>query len=524
MIEGFIVIIISLLFWGKVSKDALENNPKFDIIKTIVYLVLSFVVAVIYYKSSLVEKSTNYFEIRKLAGVTADDGTNTDSVSIVVNHRMNPNSIRNVLSYEHFNPLGGIESTFKSRLSNHKLVIDSTNLKILYGFINDCMKDADLYKEIPKDNYLLDVINRYIEEREALRPQLVDILTQFNNPNPVFSKSDSIQMIDALNYILKDLRHLYVVSHIPPQRKTFLPINIREKDEIHFDSLRYPSTFCVEFKKFQEKVIYNEWRHYDLDENKLSKEFDTRNLTCYQFYLGSSEIDYKGPDSLYIVKLNSSDSLFNYIDYFTSSDMSQRIFDVEFYSEVPLKSLSITFDEPISLSEIYPKPDTLGMTQIVYTDKKKLDYFKNRGLIFHAHFPTYENKRLLRSLILTTILTAVFSLFCTNLYILGRTLIRRFIRTRTITEEEKEKYKKRLSIYHWACVAIAMIIAVIPIWLYCLLIKNDPIFISSEKLTPTIIVIVLCFLALFAGLFIWKKNLIPHNKNTKEQNRSSEEE
>ena len=135
MIEGFIVVIISLLFWGKVSKDTLENNPKMDIVKTIFYLTLSIILGIIYYKSSQVEISENRIDIRKLACTTNQKGERSDSVAITVNYRMTHGNVNYMSTYTNFNPLGGVDFQFKSKRSYRNLSIDSTKLRNIYDLL-----------------------------------------------------------------------------------------------------------------------------------------------------------------------------------------------------------------------------------------------------------------------------------------------------------------------------------------------------------------------------------------------------
>lgn len=521
MTQLIVALIISLIFWGKVSKDALDNNPKLDVIKTIVYFTLSVIVAIIYYKSSQVDYSTNYVEVNKLLSTTNDKGKCSDSVSIVVNHRMTRENVRYMTTFKKFNPLGGVDINIKSKRDYRQLNIDSTKLKGIYTLLSKSLRDSSLNKEIPEGSCLSNIIGRYKDELYLYRPYLGEIEAKFSY-DTLLKKNDSIELINTLKYIFKDQRSLYLISYLPPKRKTFLPIDILKKDETHLikgGDDKY--SYSVKAKSFQEEFIDPVWNEKGIDREKIKKELDSRNLTLHQYYLGCSNIPHEKyvshtPDSMAFLNLISQDSLFNYVDYFTSSDMSQRIFTVSLFSEIPLCGLNITFDEPINVSNIYPEPDTLSMNQIIYTDRNKLEYLRTRSLTFHAKLPTYENKQLLRSLILTTILTAVFSLFCTNLYICGKGIIRKFQSKKSISDVDREKYKKRIAIYHWTIISIVFLISLIPIVLYYWYLSNDTLLLESESVVPIIIKSTLALIALVVVINIWKYKLIP-KKGSKDE-------
>ena len=519
MIEGFIIVIITLLFWGKVSKDTLENNPKMDVVKTIVYLTLSIILAIVYYKSSQVEISENRIEIRKLACTTNQEGKRSDSVAVTVNYRMTHGNVNYSSTYTNFNPLGGVDFQIKSKRSYLNLSIDTTKLRTIYELLYHCIENPDLYNEIPENSVLGKIVERYKEEVFQFRPNLINIEKRLLESSNGITREDSIVLIDALQYILKDQRDLYFITYMPPKRKTFLPIDLAPKDEMNYlDGKEEKYSFGVKIKRFLEEFVDPAWDKSGIEREEQRREFDSNHMTAYLYYIGSAmipdkEITPNTTKTRHYLNLISTDSLFNYVDYFTASDMSQRVFKISLFSEVPLYALAINFDEPINISEIFPSPDIIGMNQVVYLDSIKLDYFRDKSLMFHAKLPTYENKQLLRSLVLTTILTAVFSLFCTNLYLCGRGLIRRFTNKRVISDEEKEKYKKRISIYQNSVIAAVILFAAIPIWLFIKYLQNDSLLLSTDNIIPIIGYSIFTLLTAIFVFYIWKSKLIPKAKD-----------
>lgn len=522
MIEGFIALVISFLCWGKVSKDTLDNHPKLDVVMTVIYFGLSVIVSIIYYQSSQVDFSTNRIQIRRLLSTTNERGDRSDSVSITINHRMKPDNIKYMVAYEGFNPLGGVEVHFNSKRSYQNLSINPSRLKEITGFLYLCSFNSGLNKEIPEKGCLDNILVRYKQEIYDLRPELQNILPNFNDSTPSLSHDDSITIINALKYIFENQRSLYLISYAPPKRKTFLPIDFYEDEEINYveegcdTEIKDKYVYCVRDNLFKEELFDSAWQKRGFKKEILKKELDVNNLTTYSYILGNSNEPYKDPnvtDSMAFLKLNSRDSLFNYVDYFTSSDMSQRVYCVDFASDVPICGININFDEPIELSEIYPKPDNLDMNQITYTDRKKLDYLRTKSLRFHAKLPTYENKQLLRSLILTTILTTVFSLFCRNLYLCIRGLFRRNIKEWSFLEIKKDKHKKRMAIYQCTVVAIVMLLFAIPIWLYCLNLNNNTILLKSGSLIYILGLAITGIIIIMIVMKIWKNRIVSKEKS-----------
>ena len=159
---------------------------------------------------------------------------------------------------------------------------------------------------------------------------------------------------------------------------------------------------------------------------------------------------------------------------------------------------------------MYPSPDTVTMKTICFTSPSKLEYIRNNKIYFHAKLPTFENKQLLRSLILTTILTASVSLFCIQLFLLMKVLV--LNTSRKLSEEDLQKYRKRLLISKYFKVIILVVPIVFIVVLFIRLVLDDPITINSTNLTKvgiwTLIVLVLMTISV---LFI-DKILFPKNK------------
>lgn len=97
-------------------------------------------------------------------------------------------------------------------------------------------------------------------------------------------------------------------------------------------------------------------------------------------------------------------------------DISQSYFKftIDIPTEIDKGALVFDFGGAIELSNIYPEPDSLAMSGMIYTSLSKIEYIRNRGLWFHAKFKQMENIQILRMFILTTLLGFFVALLFTS--------------------------------------------------------------------------------------------------------------
>jgi len=108
----------------------------------------------------------------------------------------------------------------------------------------------------------------------------------------------------------------------------------------------------------------------------------------------------------------------NNLNLFSAADLTQCNYDIIYDFDCPLKQLYLQFDMPAIISQL---PYNLEPKDSYSYFIKDFDNSKKSGsLLLHIQFPTLANMQLVRSLVLTSILTAFFSLFCLNMYYLVR--------------------------------------------------------------------------------------------------------
>ena len=121
-------------------------------------------------------------------------------------------------------------------------------------------------------------------------------------------------------------------------------------------------------------------------------------------------------------------------------------------------------------------PPSLGRCSLHHTEhiaicKVIVITEKFLGVSLHVKFPTLENKQLIRSLILTTVLTALLSLFLSNLYHCFRKVI--------LSKKEKHKIIISKKFQYFINTIIVVALGCLLYYSY-ILVSQDKILISDN--------------------------------------------
>lgn len=130
--------------------------------------------------------------------------------------------------------------------------------------------------------------------------------------------------------------------------------------------------------------------------------------TYYQYYylLKTDEFKADFSDSAIVAQVESP--LVN-PKWFSKFDISQSYFDVKLRCEsVDSVILKFDFVGATDFSEMIPKPDTIAMSSITFSNPKKIAQIKENGLSFHAHFKEKDGLQTIR-LFAVTALMCVFT-------------------------------------------------------------------------------------------------------------------
>lgn len=193
----------------------------------------------------------------------------------------------------------------------------------------------------------------------------------------------------------------------------------------------------------------------------------------------------------------NSDAI-NTFDFFTAADISQCSYIIGFKTDCPLKRFVMNFDIPVEILPIPYRIDVNSAYGFEINNQETINRMQRTMIAMHVKFPTLANMQLIRSLILTTILSAILSLFLTNLYYLLCKIVR-YMKTKSKYEHNSHKIKFRKGVYSIFVIVICIIIVSASI---CILRDNyywlDASSLDLESKATTIIIVVL--LTLFAIL------------------------
>ena len=140
----------------------------------------------------------------------------------------------------------------------------------------------------------------------------------------------------------------------------------------------------------------------------------------------------------------------------------------------------------------------IGTNEIGFIDPQKTKEISQRGVNFHVKYPTMENKQLIRSLLLTTLLTAIVSLFLANLYHSSRKTI--------ISIKEKYNITITKKFQYFINTLIILLLGGISYYSY-ILIFNDKVLISESDIWYYISSVIVGVFLVLVSIFIAYKKL-----------------
>lgn len=495
MIFILIVIVISIIIvcWGKISLDALNNKPQRSFVKTLIYLFLAVIVCIIYYKTTTVTPIHSTIKISKYKGLVDESGNNIDGALVTINYRMHNHSVKDSLSYIDYRANGGFRVMIcpdNDSLLNIYSRYDSTKNLSIYNCIGE-LYHIKCNNIIPDSNVTQNFIEKFANAK--FRKDLEEIINS-NTILDSLSDSTQIKIREFYNYALSDINRLYQIVISTNKYPSFLPYDIIEDIDSCIKNPQKES-LCYYYKDYSNSLCIPR-KDTCITDKKLLKELNLWKVPVYKFYVAEStnlkELSYE-------VETDESD--INHIDYFTASDISQASFEAHFTSDIPIKYVLILFDEPIDITSITPEPDEVALNYIEYSDPNKLEIIRRSPIEFHTKFPRYENKQMVRSLILTTILVGVISLFCINFFILIRGLYKY-----SISEEFVKRQKKLLKLTLYI---LRLQLFLIILWVFVMYVKyafgDTVVFSKLEEMS--IINSAIFFIIVIAGI-IWGTLLI----------------
>lgn len=364
MINYFIAIIVALFFWGNSTKDKEEKTKYASITKTLIFLVFSIAIGVFYYKTCQVATIYNAIEVKGVrVSKMSNDSVNhvSDTVSIIV--------VRNAFSS------GGI---YDREFSKY---IDSKEKNAGGVFINVDMHNKSPYTICSEPSY-----------------------NNVSNQIPF----DSVG-------------HVYMFSTYSTRIPSLIPLFItyEESDSIINDTY-YSKALFYDVRRHPETFQFSLRNHLNYSDDILEvNNKELPNAYMWQGISASSKsfVDNSGEYSNFRHYFYSK--YHNTMNFFTAADISQYVHIIQIKSSCPVSEFVMEYDVPIKTTALSTDMD-LGTYGFSCKGKYLSEMVNSNTAPFHIVLPTLANLQLIRSLILTTLLTTLISLFLSNLYFLIR--------------------------------------------------------------------------------------------------------
>lgn len=420
MINTFIAAIVALFFWGKSSKDIEEKTQLASWLRTLVYGVLTFLVSVFYVKTYQVATVCHSID---LMGIRTSINSNGDVADTIATIDLT-NKFSSHITEDYF--------TRKTALKNERLAMKS------------------------EAGGLFIALNLHSgSEYESKNNPAFEVLACGGHPLEFYKH------VYQLNYI---------TSSIPSLVPLFPTIKIEKENEIDENGL-YGSVLVTDCDSYKDNITSHlKVEGVDGDSLQIDDQELLREMYCGFYVLGDT---LNTPNFHY--RFSYENNFSQKLNFFTAADISQYTCDIDIKSDCYVKRMEICYDLPI---EINPHDSCMRVSSysfIVKGDFLNEDIVNDGNHRFHVKFPTLANLQLIRSLILTTLLTALVSLFFCNLFYLVRKKILSF-KEKHISQINEEKAKRfRIKI----CV-LALVFMLFIVYVACRIFVDHPFHINLQ--------------------------------------------
>lgn len=385
MLNNFISGIVAVFIWGKTSTKTIEKILKASWIRTSIYGFFTIVVCVFFYKTYQVATVYNMIQI----------------------------------------------TGFKQACDSSNQVLDTVrNMRIVHKLASSSMQQSELYtnefKKISNHQELNQIINKvggaYFVVRAEAHPHKFK-QRKFKNVDEnmqiVFNHN-----LDSKNIPHQNINHLYQLSYAATNIPSIIPFYPKFD---FFEELDYLNrnifcgyevnntrnspyiTFVTEKKATDDlSIVINEGEKNSNLPDILNNGFH------FMETVGTVNIDTINYDCVELGFFGTTNTT-NKLDLFTAADISQYTYMLTLNSDCPVEDLYIDYDIPIETEQV-SKHMYVGTRGITFDREFVKQLQKVPSMAFHIKIPSLANLQLIRSLVLTTLLTALFSLFCKNLY------------------------------------------------------------------------------------------------------------
>lgn len=232
--------------------------------------------------------------------------------------------------------------------------------------------------------------------------------------------SDSLTRFDTIprnkrflyNTIIKPSKHRYNVQVVSSRVSSISPFIDKYKMSGSYVKNSDPSS--ADYYNMASSLSEIE-EYGSFEDDNIYDYFDKNSLVFLRYMWTKEEANMP-----YDYEVPIMTKSMNTMNVFSAADLSQCTYIVSIMSDCPLNKVYFNFDVPVELLPSKCKPDQADAYDIIFKDSLTLERIRNHIMVLHFKMPTMQNVQLVRSLILTTLLSAMLSLFALNFYYLCR--------------------------------------------------------------------------------------------------------
>ena len=379
IINIFIAIIVAIGFWRSSTKELDRKTANATFIKTAILCLLSAWTVFFYYKSYQVATFKNYVSVEGHKGMfeVDDDSYVLNGDTINTSHLYPKDVVKEIILTSRFS---------KKRIEYNDPITAVFDANSLSGFRSYCL------------------FSNHEGEVSKIYPKVDTLQIIIDNPR---------------------IKHLYDISLYSNTVPSIFPFSFYEE---HYSEGVLSNTLGNSAVS-----VSSSTSHLSNPNLKIGSDYDQRFLSRFITYE-----DIKYPERISLYSTTQSQTI-NTLNFFSGADLSQCIYEVAIDSDIPVESLGMYFDIPIEVSSLAVDRSQTGSRHFVINDLQRIDGKVHDFKYFHIKFPTLANLQLIRSLILTTIMTALLSLTAANFFYYGRNRYKRYSRKHTFSLEYKKK-------------------------------------------------------------------------------------
>ena len=401
-----IAALITAGFWGSTTKDQDEKINHAGFARVLIFGLLSWFTFIVFVKTYQMATVNNQVNIQSFCGKYDKTGDHPVDSALVefVFHVANDELRAEKFNYE----------------SQKTIFVDSANLSGVFISINTNASDSCSFNLNRK--HARNALNAIIIGKKLLSTglPLYSLAQQLPDSTKGLDNIPDDVTTSMFCYGMKDVKYFYALNYDAPVIPSVLPwVKMDYKNSGKPKTANSQDYTCSIWSPIDTSQVNP---FHVAPEHKLSFVRRLNLATSYAnlFFCASASDTVR--NFSYFARRRDINS-FNLL---TAADISQAEFSYKVYSELPVYHLKVWFDTPTEFGVISPTPDYVNEDSFGYTDLSKIKQVLNTTMRIHTRFPALESRQLIRSLLLTTILTSLVTLFVQSLILWLRHVRRRF--------------------------------------------------------------------------------------------------